>query len=359
MKRKLLVLIWIVILAGCGQTRIVDDVNLVQVAAFDAASDKKFTGKFIVATYKQNGDIEIEIFSATGQTSDQVLARASNKSPRPLVIGQLRVVIFGEKLAKKGLKEILDTLDRVPNVGNLVYVSVADKKLDAILKSKYPAEGELVSYLSSLIEQEMDKGLQPHSNLFLFLKAFYDKTSDPYMPFITKTGNDIDLKEVALFRRDKFVGTVTSKEMFIFKILADKYEYGEYEFQVQDKNRSYIGLRNIKSKTKYSLVDNSNHPFIQVNININGKVQEFTKEKNLENPKTVEKIEDAMEKSIKKQAIQLIRKFQKKHIDPLGLGKVYRSHTRDWNEKKWYELYPNVMVKVNVDAEIIQSGVVE
>jgi spore germination protein len=66
-----------------------------------------------------------------------------------------------------------------------------------------------------------------------------------------------------------------------------------------------------------------------------------------------------MEQDIKEQAEIMIKKFQVLKVDPLGLGEQVRSRTRNWDEKKWNNMYPTIHVKVKLDVEIIESGVVE
>ena len=58
----------------------------------------------------------------------EVLARASEKSSGPLELGQLRVIIFNEKIIDKGMQEILETLNRNPSVGNAIYLAITNVK---------------------------------------------------------------------------------------------------------------------------------------------------------------------------------------------------------------------------------------
>ena len=96
MKRWILFLIVSVFLIGCAKTKIVDDIDLVQVAAYDTEAEGKLKGTFAISAYKRR-EGETKIYSASGQTGREVLARASEKSSGPLELGQLRVIIFNEK----------------------------------------------------------------------------------------------------------------------------------------------------------------------------------------------------------------------------------------------------------------------
>ena len=128
MKRWILFLIVSVFLIGCAKTKIVDDIDLVQVAAYDTEAKGKLKGTFAISAYKGGGEGETKIYSASGQTGREVLARASEKSSGPLELGQLRVIIFNEKIIEKGMQEILETLNRNPSVGNAIYLAITNVK---------------------------------------------------------------------------------------------------------------------------------------------------------------------------------------------------------------------------------------
>ena len=79
MKRWILFLIVSVFLIGCAKTKIVDDIDLVQVAAYDTEAKGKLKGTFAISAYKGGGEGETKIYSASGQTG-----RSSCKSIRKI-----------------------------------------------------------------------------------------------------------------------------------------------------------------------------------------------------------------------------------------------------------------------------------
>ena len=81
-------------------------------------------------------------------------------------MGQLRVIIFNEKIIDKGMQEILETLNRNPSVGNAIYLAITNVKGESLLKGII-LKKKIASYLSSLLEQNMDNGTQP-KQIFMF-----------------------------------------------------------------------------------------------------------------------------------------------------------------------------------------------
>ncbi|MEW9183469.1 Ger(x)C family spore germination protein [Bacillus mycoides] len=359
MKKWLFFLILSVLLAGCAKTKIVDDIGLVQVVAYDVEDENKLQGTFAVSAYKDSGEGQTKIYSASGKTSKEVLARASEKSSGPLELGQLRMIIFDKKLAKKGMKEILETANRIPNIGNSVYLAITNEKGESLLKGTYSKEKGVSTYLSSLIEQNIKNGVQPETNLYLFLNQLYDDARDSYLPLISKKENSLEVNGVVLFKRYRMVDTLSSKDLFIFKVLTDKFQHGTYQFHLPGFSDNYATIENIRAGTKYKMKGNSRNPFIDAHIQVTGEIQEITKTKSLDNAKEIRKLEKIMENEIEQKATKLIKRFINKGTDPIGLRKFGRTQTRKWNDKEWDNSYKHLRFHVTADVKITQSGVTE
>ncbi|MDM5194616.1 Ger(x)C family spore germination protein [Bacillus hominis] len=359
MKQWVFFLILSVLLIGCAKTKIVDDIDLIQVASYDLEAEDKLRGTFAISAYKSSGEGQTKIYSALGKTSKEVLARASEKSSGPLELGQLRMIIFDKKLAKKGMKEILETMNRLPSIGNAIHLAIANERGESLLKGNYSKEQGVSTYLSSLIEQNIKNGVQPETNLYLFLNQLYDDARDSYLPLISKKGNLLELNGVVLFKRYKMVDTLASKDLFIFKMLTDKFKHGTYQFHLPGFSDNYATIENIRAGTKYKMKGNSRNPFIDAHIQVKGEIQELTKTKNLDNAKEIRKLEKIMENELEKKATKLIKRFINKGTDPIGLRKFGRTQTRKWNDKEWENSYKHLRFHVTADVKIIQSGVTE
>ena len=52
----------------------------------------------------------------------------------------------------------------------------------------------------------------------------------------------------------------------------------------------------------------------------------------------------------------LLETFKENEVDPLGIGNIVRSKDKTWEKDAFYELYPTLPINVNVDLQIIHSG---
>ena len=83
------------------------------------------------------------------------------------------------------MQEILETLNRNPSVGNAIYLAITNVKGESLLKGNYSKEKEIASYLSSLLEQNMNNGTQPKQTFYV-LNQLDDDARDSYLPMISK-----------------------------------------------------------------------------------------------------------------------------------------------------------------------------
>jgi hypothetical protein len=52
----------------------------------------------------------------------------------------------------------------------------------------------------------------------------------------------------------------------------------------------------------------------------------------------------------------LLAAFKENEVDPLGIGNIVRTKDRTWEEESFYEQYPTLPIHVNVNIQIIHSG---
>jgi spore germination protein len=181
---------------------------------------------------------------------------------------------------------------------------------------------------------------------------YYSTGMDPYLPLLKLENDLVTVSGIALFDKDKFVHQIEYSDLFVFTVLAETSKNGSYKV----RNETFV--RNLGSKRKFLVSNIKTKPEITVNVQIDGIIRQHSVEK-IQQKKLYEKIEQQMEQDVKEQAEKMIEKFQALEVDPFGLGEQVRSRTRNWDEKKWNEMYPTINVKVKVDVKITESGVVE
>ena len=339
------------ILTGCVRTKILDDLHLDSAIGYDYVDKDLIEATVVVPIYNPDKSISSETFTETSSLSKEILVKIDTKSPKTVETGKLELILFSSELAGQGVFELVDNFQRDPNVSTNLSLAVVDGEVKEMLTTPFKNE-DTGRYVSEIIEQNVNVGLLPKEDLHQFMNDYYSAGKDPYLPLLILEKDQVEVSGIALFDKDKLVGQIGFSELFVFTVLAETSENGSYKV----RNETYV--RNLGSKRKFLVSNNKTNPEITITVKIDGIIRQHSGEK-IQQEKLYEQIEKQMEQDIKEQAEIMIKKFQKLQVDPLGLGEQVRSRTRNWDEKKWNDIYPTINVKVKMDVKITESGVVE
>ncbi|MED4224380.1 Ger(x)C family spore germination protein [Neobacillus cucumis] len=355
MKIKIVAVILIIVvmfLYGRQPKQIVDDIEMPNVVGYDYIDKNTIRTTTVLPVYKPDKSIENKALSVEGELSKETLGRFQRKSFQQLGNGKLAVAVYSKKLARRGIGSLIDSFHRDPKISEKLYLTVVDGQAKTLLSKQY-GEGDNGLFLSELIEQNIESGVIPKTNLHYFLSAYFSKINDPFLPFIQKKGDEVIVKGIALFKGDRYVGTLGQNKLFVFKALIENITLGTYKVRINNRENAIIQSINIKHK--YNIQNIKERPNIDIFLNGIGTIIEFKGRKL--NQEEITKIEKQMNEQLERQATTLIRSFQKLKIDPIGLGDEVRSRTRNFNDQKWLKQYPNVKVNIKVHMVISEKGV--
>lgn len=346
-------LLFIFILSGCVQSHIVDDVNIISAVGYDAHENGKIRGTAIIPVFKADHSVENFSFSGIGDQSKEFFRQIQDKSADPLVNGSIVVVLYGKKLAEGGIQKILDTFQRDANIGGDLLLAVVDGEAKEILEQSLGNHGT-GSYLHTILEHNMTREDIPLTNLHLFLRTLYGIGRDPFLPYIRLEGNKVNVMGVALFKKDKVVDYLVGDEVFFFKNLMMNSRNGNYTFKWDDSD---VTINSIILDRKFKVNDTLSNPTISIDVKIGGEITEFSGDKLT--IKVIKEIQENFSRLIIDKTESLLARFQKQGIDPVALGHMAKTKTRNFDEKKWDDLYPTATIQVNAEVIITATGVIE
>lgn len=356
MKRKLILIgcLSSILLAGCVQPKIIDDINIISAVGYDAHEGEKVKGTIIIPVYKADKSISNEQFTAVATQSKAINRKIQQKSADPLENGSIEAILFGKELAEKGVIDIIDTLERDAKIGSHLLLAVTDGEASSILKKRLGNRGT-GTYLNTLLEHNMKSRELPRNNLHLFLFSYYSRVKDPFMPYIELEEDDkVNVKGIALFKDDKVVSYLEDEKMFFFKALMENFRNGSYTFKVED---NYVTLFSLTLDRDYKIKNALTNPEINIKINLEAHIREFSGNKI--DPKMIKKIEKRFAKIIEKSCEEMLYDFIKQDIDPVGIGLLAKTQTRKFDYKKWEEAYPKSKVNITTSLYVSETGIVE
>ncbi|CAM3915890.1 Ger(x)C family spore germination protein [Mesobacillus thioparans] len=343
----------VVILSGCVEKEIIDDVNIEMGVGYDMVEDGKIEGTVMIPIFNPDKKIGNFTYSARASSGMDLIQEVQRKSAQPIVTGSLEIALFGEDIAKNGISEYSDAFQRDASIGAGVYFAVAHESAKSILTGTYGNRGNAV-HLSQLIEHNMKTRNLPVTNMHLFTFDFFQEGKDPYLPILKRVEPEIvDIVGIALFKGDRMISELPPEKMFFFKLLTDKFSEGSFKLSVENKKAV---IKDLDSKHKIKLTKRDPYT-ITVDIKIKGLIREYTG--NLVTPAIIKDIEKQFEAQVNKEASSMIKDFQEKGIDPVGFGQFIKTQTRGFDFKKWEDEYKNLTVHVNTDVIITEVGIIE
>lgn len=362
-KFTLLMIGLFILLSGCVEQEILDDLNIETAKGYDMADEDLIRGTSLYSRYSADKQVQNVTLSAEAKSTREVLNLLEKKSELPLVKGSLENVIISEQMARRGMLHIADSLQRDASVGARVMLLVSDAPAEEILKGNYGNKGTS-DFITTLVEHNIKRGDLAESNLHLFLYTYFQKGHTPYLPIIGQDeDNTLDLTGIALFKKDKMIDRINKDDMFFFKLLADKYSEGNQVVKLSDENASMkdsieASVASLKSKHIIQIDHNASPVNITVLIDIKGIIKEYTGKRL--SPAKVKKVEEKMKKDIEEHCVKMLKRFQEEGIDPTGFGQRQKHGVRNMDFKKWEEeQYPQADINVKANVHILEAGTVE
>lgn len=336
--------------------RIIDKIHIVNVVGYDYVDPDRFRGTVVIPVFKPDKTIKNTLFTGVSSLIYENRNKLNTQSSRPLLSGKLQVVLFNEELARHGIFDYLDSLERDPTIGSRIDLAIVEGSTEEMLKKDYEGIPSGL-YFSSLLRHNTEKGSLPKSNLHLFSKNFYSEGIDPVLPLLSQKGDKIQINGIALFKKDKYVDKLNYYQTVVFSVLHENFSRGIFLIKDQDTDEEIAAVDIIQSERKITIEKQFPSPKITIYTDISGHIREYKKE--AINNKTVKKMEKQMEKEVEIIGKEMIKKFQELTIDPLGLGQAVKNHFRNWNQAEWLDQYPNIEVNIKATVDITEAGIVK
>ncbi|MFP7296756.1 Ger(x)C family spore germination protein [Neobacillus niacini] len=341
------------LLSGCVPQNIIDEVSLMHNIGFDR--EKNLLKGFVVYPDYQQGN-ESSLISALATNPSNLREELGFKSQYKVEMGQLRVIIFGNKISKYGLAQILDTIVKDPQVG-LVRIVISNDSPSKILKKTL---NERPLYLMNLIDQSMKNGGIPESNKHIIYDQYFGTGIDMSFPILkVDSSGKIKIDGMGIFKEDKLKYKISTKEALILKLMTDRNKVGVYNLKLSKKGHSSeIGVRFLYGKDKIKIINVNNQDEAKINLELNVELSGLPDWMTVKNEKDFKTIKHELQKSISRDAEKLLKNLQAQNVDPIGFGRLHKTNDTNWSEDNFYKnIYPGMRFNVTSKIIIRQAGV--
>ncbi|MGM0880392.1 MAG: Ger(x)C family spore germination protein [Bacillota bacterium] len=388
MARKLFVFICSLLLlfplSGCWNRRELNELGISVGIGIDKAEkgyrvSVQVVNPGEVAAAKTSGNrTPVTLYEATGDTIFEAIRKMTTISPRVIYLAHLRVLVFGESLAREGIENPLDHFSRDHEIRTDFFIVIAKgSTAKDVLKVLTPIEKLPANklYLSLVASQKV---WAPTATVTLdeLMTDIISEGKSPVLTAVKVTGGSKGQSQsnvekidppgrlrytgLAVFKKDKLIGWLDEKESKGYSYIRNKVTNTVGTLGCPEGGK--IAVEVMKSKTKIKGKVNNGKPQIDIEVRLEENVGEVECEIDLTKRKTIEDLEKSAEKKVASIMLDAIHTVQKKFkVDIFGFGEeIHRADPAAWKRLKqnWDEQFTHLDINVKTDVQIRRIGTV-
>jgi spore germination protein KC len=320
----------------------------------------------------------VAVYKSTGKTLFGATRKASKEISRKVYFAHTNAVVISEEVAKKGVLDLLEILDRDPvfrtttqvfiaresSAENVVSTLTALDKIPVykIVKSMNVTEellGENTKVtVEDLINNIVSSGREPFANGILLPGK---QSMGRKMSNIAADKPDVIIKidSMGIFKEAKLIGWIDGPKAKGVVWVLNKVNSTDIFVDWQGKKEA-IGAIVRRSKVKISPSIRNGKPFIQVAIKAEGDIEQVNSAVDITDPAIIKKLEDMFSKEIKKEVSESIKTVQAKKSDIFGFGEYFhRAYPKKWKKLKshWDEEFSSMDFSVKAEMYLRRNGI--
>lgn len=369
---------------GCYNYRELNQIALTSAIGIDKSED----GEYIVTiqvlnTQKQSsessssgGQPKFILYKQRGKTLQSALRTIVSKAPRRLHVNHTDILLISEKVAKDGMKDILDFFARNVEFRKQFLVVISqdsnpedvlqiltpletlnskDIKESILANVKYYGTARKVSF-EQLLNIYLNRRLQiVVPSLKVIGKADKGSSEDNIKQSIPDAS--IQLQPLAVFKDDKLLGYLTDQQSRAFNYVQNNIQNSIVTFNCSDNQEFTSEIISSKTSLKTNIKDKK----ILISIKAKGSIKEFHCDMDLLNPEVIQKLQSMLNEQMEKIILKSINEVQNKYeIDIFGFeDALYKDSPKGYKKlKEQYgnELIENLEIEVSVDVKLQTKG---
>ncbi|WP_284642227.1 Ger(x)C family spore germination protein [Paenibacillus silviterrae] len=370
-----LLVMCVMLLPGCWDRTEINDMAFILASSVDLEQDGKVRFSVLVPLPGQmggatgggggtGGEKSYYIDSETGVTIREAQGKLQQRMPRRMFLAHRRVFLVSEDFARKGIKDLYDTLPRTPESRLSGYMVVtkgpAHKMLLATPKfERFPSEAirELAKgpYIMNISMKNVGVALAaPGSDpIAAYMEVKESEKSE-------KTSKEVNVLGFAMFKGDKMVGTLESDVASGLAWLMNQRIVAPITLKLEDQ--AAISLRIYNTESNMNVKIQEGKLKYQLEVLVRAKMMENWSSYDLSQTSPTKKVENALAEHIKNSIQDALSKSIKQQSDPAQLGNaLFRSYPALWEQsyaKTWPAPLQDAEFDINVKTVIAENGLI-
>lgn len=387
MKRvRWILLLSCLFLSGCWDQRELNELAIMVGLGIDKSEEGYLVSAQIIVPSEvsprtSGGRSPATLFQSEGKTVYEAIRKMTKESPRKIYPGHLQIFVFGDDIAREGIRDTLDLLIRDWEVRSDFYMVVArDQSASDILKVKTPISGiSSINLYQTLKASEKNAAV---TRTMTVQDVFSDVASEGKDPVLTgiqrfggsEIGKGIEnvqqilpeeillYDHLAIFKDDRLINWLDDEETEAFNYMTRTIPSSVKAISCPDGGDLTIEVNHSKSDIKAVMKNGS--PAIDVRIKATGSIGSVECVVDLNDEPTIHELEQTFEKILKSSSENTVRTLQQRDAaDIFGFGEsIRKAYPKEWEKlkKDWPDAgFPELPVEIKVSLKIKDTGTIK
>lgn len=372
------ILFFMMITSGCWSNHDLADLSLV----VGIAIDKTDTGEFELTVQivkpgaiKPSGDTSgkndayVDV-SASGESMFDASKNLLALVNRRLYYAHVQLYILSEEIAKSGISEVFDVIERRADSRRRTLVLISRGiKAKTLLGSKSKLESIPATHITEELEVSDTTSESFKIEMIRILEEAVNKGNDIVLPVLynstsssNPTQEDFPLRGAAVFKKDKLAGYLDPIQTMGYSFASGKVKSADLEIPNPMEKGRKVAIEVTHMESRLIAEIKNGQPYLGVKVAAKGEITEQHGGGDLTDDYVISTLETEAEKEIAGRIQDMLRIVQKEyHSDILGFNdKLYKNHHREWEKMvdHWEDIYSRTPINVNVEFEMRKSGMV-
>ncbi|MBC9785715.1 Ger(x)C family spore germination protein [Heliobacterium chlorum] len=339
----------------------------------------------------------------TARTIPEAVSLAEATVERRVDFRHLRVLIFGEEIAKEGVLPYLDVLERFPQFRRSVYIWVAKEgpARNIFLTAEPVLEKSVSRYVDDVARGVVRYGYTRMPTLHDFLNEVDNHQLNAVLPLVGvnpivssekkdgsvrplptdkyhqeiegnvepggKTlrslprsgGNPSEFLGIAVMQEGRLIDKWSAWDARIYGLLRDSYRGGIWVFDTPNGKGPFSVIIRRAQQPKIDVTWEGDKPFIDIHLFLEGQLLSVLALEPYVSTDRITLLESQVVDSITAETSQLIERAQKEKIDPFYLARSIQMRSltmQEFDSLDWKNRFSGASVTVHVDFKIRRPG---
>ena len=347
--------------SGCWGAHEINTLAFVMGLGLDEAREPDEINLIVQNSVEEKNETTFQILETRSENLLHAFDLLNQKSSRLLYMSQNQALIFGRKLAEKGVKNHVDYFLRDDQTRMEVLVFVAEGKAKQILAAEIKPELNSALALVEMMRQESRRLDVYDLNLLNFTSSLLARPSFPLAPLIKVIEENgkkkLAIAGLAVFRGDKMIGRLDRRQAFGYALGMGKVRGGSLNAFTK-KGMAVLNIVDLDCRRRPILKADGE---IELAVKISGRftVGEMQGFDGMQMRKVFPLLENAAGWEIKRLILESFAVSQQMNADIFGCGlSIQRAFPDAWRTmvRRWEKLYPSVKLSLDVDVKLKNAG---